>query len=421
MAIGVFSTTAAGTGNSGETLVTEALKEHYKPQRIKEMVYKNNPLLALMPKYESFGGENMPIPIIVSGPQRRSAVFSNGQDNSNASSVQQFLLTRVRDYSFASITHEAIRASAGNADAFVRYATMEVDGAVHALKRSMAVAMYRDGTGAIGTVGSVASQVFTLTNPEDTANFEVGMILTCFDGLTDTATDSRFGKPDSTDQESGDVTVSSVDRSAGTITVTGTVTNMDAGDVFVQKGDLNAKISGLEAWCPRVVDSNNAALFGVTRTTDVSRLGGNRYDGSALPIEEALIEGLSLAARNGGTPSHVMMHYKNYSQLEKALGSKVQYDKVSSSDASVGFSSMKIHGPAGTVDVIPDVNCQPDVAWGLQLDTWSLNSLGAAPQILDLDGSNMLRESTADAYEVRCGFYGNVACSAPGWNVRIAL
>ena len=417
MAIGVF----AGTAATGETVVTAALKEHYKPQRIKEMVYKNNPLLALMPKYESFGGENMPIPIIVSGPQRRSANFVNGQDNTNTSSVQQFLLTRVRDYSFASITHEAIRASQGNADAFVRYATMEVDGAIHSLKRSMAVAMYRDGTGAIGTVGSVASQVFTLADPEDTANFEVGMTLTCFDGLSDTATTSLFGKPDSTDQESGDIVVASVDRSAGTVTVTGTVTNMDAGDVFVQKGDLNSKLSGLEAWCPRVVDSDNAALFGVTRTTDTSRLAGNRYDGSALPIEEALIEGLSLAARNGGTPSHVMMHYKNYSQLEKALGSKVQYDKVSASDAAVGFSSMKVHGPAGTVDVIPDVNCQPDVAWGLQLDTWSLNSLGAAPQILDLDGSNMLRESTADAYEVRCGFYGNVACSAPGWNVRIAL
>ena len=99
----------------------------------------------------------------------------------------------------------------------------------------------------------------------------------------------------------------------------------------------------------------------------------------------------------------------------------MEENPTAASDASVGFTSMKVHGPSGTVDVIPDVNCQPDVAWGLQLDTWSLNSLGAAPQILDLDGSNMLRESTADAYEVRCGFYGNVACSAPGWNVRIAL
>ena len=41
--------------------VTQALKEHYKPLTVKNMVYKDNPLLALMPKYERFGGENMPV------------------------------------------------------------------------------------------------------------------------------------------------------------------------------------------------------------------------------------------------------------------------------------------------------------------------------------------------------------------------
>ena len=418
MAISVFAGTALGT----ETKVTEALKEHYKPQRIKEMVYKNNPLMALMPKYESFGGENMPIPIIVGGPQRRSATFLDAQGNTSTSSVKQFLLTRVRDYSFASITHEAIRASQGNADAFVRYATMEIDGAIHALKRSMAVAMYRDGSGSIGNISASvdgAAEV-TLTVPEDISNFEVGMKLV----FSATATGTLLSNV-------GTKTVQSVNRSAGTFTVdTNFHTDSSAGDFIFQLGDAHAndsfkKLSGLERWVPASASTLTASatktLFSADRSSDVTRLGGNRYDGSALPIEEALIEGLSLAARNGGTPSHVFMHYKNYSQLEKALGSKVQYDKVSSSDAEVGFTSMKIHGPAGTVDVIPDVNCQADVAWGLQLDTWSLNSLGAAPQILDLDGSNMLRESSADAYEVRCGFYGNVACSAPGWNIRIAL
>ena len=63
------------------TTVTQALKEHYKPQRIKEMVYQNNPLLALIPKYTKFGGENMPIPIITTGPQRRAATFATAQAN----------------------------------------------------------------------------------------------------------------------------------------------------------------------------------------------------------------------------------------------------------------------------------------------------------------------------------------------------
>ncbi len=404
---------------SGAAAVTEALKEHYKPQRIKEMVYKNNPLLALIPKYTKFGGENMPIPIITTGPQRRAATFATAQGNTSTSSLKQFLLTRVKDYSFASIEHEAIKASQGNADAFIRYATMEVDGAIHSLKRSLAVALYRGGDGAIGTVTSDPGTGVTLTlaTTSDVSNFEVGMDIVFAANNTSAL---RSG---------GSRTISAINRVTGVITVSAAfdadVLSSGSEDLIFQAGDYvsasdRLKISGLEAWCPESAPGATT-FFGVNRTTDTSRLGGNRSDGSAKPIEEALIDGLSLAAREGGSPSHVFMDYASYANLEKALGSKVQYDKLSASDANVGFTSMKLHGPAGTVDVIPDVNCQPNVAWALQLDTWSLNSLGDAPQILDLDGNNMLRENAADAYEVRVGFYGNCATTAPGWNCRIKL
>ena len=35
-----------------------ALKEHYTSDTVENLVYKDNPLLALMPKMEDFGGEN---------------------------------------------------------------------------------------------------------------------------------------------------------------------------------------------------------------------------------------------------------------------------------------------------------------------------------------------------------------------------
>ena len=160
--------------------VTQALKEHYKPLRVANMVYKDNPMLALMPKYTQFGGENMPIPLIYGNPQRRSADFSNGKGVSSTSSLGRFVLTRVKDYSFASITGESIKATERDSDAFLRYATMEIDGAMHSLTRSLAISLYRDGTGSIGTIGSVDGQVFTLSNIEDVTNFEVGMVLNCF-------------------------------------------------------------------------------------------------------------------------------------------------------------------------------------------------------------------------------------------------
>ena len=411
MALSVFD------GNTAK--VVEALKEHYKPQRIKEMTYKNNPLLAMIPKYESFRGENMPVPLIVTGPQRRSATFTTGQNNTSTSTVKQFLLTRARDYSFASIEHEAIKASAGNADAFVRYATMEIDGAIHSLKRSLAVSLYRNGTGHIGTVTADPGTGTTMTrNPiADVVNFEVGMSIVF---AASAAAALRSG---------GARTISAINRVTGVITVSAAfdadVLSSGSGDLIFQAGDYTAaddilKIQGLEAWCPATAPGSTA-FFGVNRTADVTRLGGNRFDGSALPIEEALIEGASLVSREGGAPDHIFMDFVSYANLEKALGSKIQYDKVKSSDADVGFDALVMNGPRGRMKVIPDHNCQPNTAWMLQLDTWSLNSLGAAPQILDADGNRMLRENAADAYEVRVGYYGNVGCVAPGWNCRVKL
>jgi hypothetical protein len=404
-----IDTSAAGVNN--------LLKEHYKAERVRTMTYEHNPLFALMPKYEKFGGDGMPVPIVVTGPQRRSATFGTGQANTSTSVMRQFFLTRVKDYSFAAIQHEAIRASAGNADAFVRYASNEIDGAIHSLKRSLSVAMYRNGSGQIGTINSSnpadGATSFTLATPADIVNFEVGMdIVFAADG----ASALRAG---------GAETISGINRVTGTITCTAMHADVAAGDAVFQSGDYTAaddllKISGLEAWCPETAPG--AGLhFGVNRTADVTRLGGNRFDGSALPIEEALIEGASLVAREGGAPDHVFMDFASYSNLEKALGSKVQYDKVKTSDASVGFDALVVNGPRGHMKVIPDHNCQANVAWMLQLNTWTLNSLGQAVSILDLDGQNMLRVTDADAYETRIGFYGNVSCNAPGYNCRVKL
>ena len=396
--------------------VTEALKEHYKPLRVQNMVYKDNPLFAMMPKYTKFGGENMPIPLLYANPQRRSATFATGQANTSTSALKQFLLTRVKDYSFASITGESIKATERDSDAFLRYATMEIDGALHSLTRSLAVAMYRDGSGSIGQSednpnGSYAD--LTLINADDVTNFEVGMEIAFY-------ADSS-GKPGA-DRGQNRI-IQSIDRNAATKQITFTANiHVDVAytDHLVIAGDKDAKVTGLDGWVPSAAPAATA-FFGVDRTADSTRLGGNRFDGSALPIEEALIGGASQVAREGGRPDHCFVDFATFANLEKALGSKVVYSESKARDVDISFAGIDVRGPRGTIKVIPDQNCQPNVAWMLQMDTWSLNTLGEAPMFLDLDNNRMLRESAADAYEVRLGYYGQIACNAPGYNCRVAL
>jgi len=216
--------------------------------------------------------------------------------------------------------------------------------------------------------------------------------------------------------------VSAVNRSSGIVTINATYTSsgtIAANDYLFCNGDRGAKLKGLDAWVPSSAP-DSTTFFGVNRAVDTVRLGGNRYDGSALPIEEALIEGAARAAREGAKIDHYFVNYDTYSELQKALGAKVQYVDLKAT-AEVGFRGIQINGPRGPITVVPDQNALSDCAFGLQLDTWKLYSLGKAVRVIDTDGLQMLRQASSDGVEVRYGFYGQLGCRAPGYNIRVTL
>ncbi|NDC95210.1 phage major capsid protein [bacterium] len=390
------------------TSFAPALKQYYTKGFMQNMVYKNNPFLALVPKYTDFVGSNMPIPVIYGNPTGRSATFATAQANKNESKLSGFTITRNKDYSLASIDNETLEASQNDRGAFMKAVTVEVDGAIHAATRSLATALYRDGTGAIGRITStVTGTTLNLATAQDVVNFEVGMKL-------------QFTPDFSTVRAGGPWTVTAVNRSAGTMTVSPTLSGITAADYIYVDGDLNAKVKGLDAWLPASVSATT--FFGVNRTADSTRLGGVRYDGSSQPIEEALVDGLSLLEREGGSPDYCFMSFANLSNLKKALGSKVQYVDVDAGyEAKLSFKGVMIDGNKKPVICIGDQNCPAAVAYFIQMDTWGLYSLGDAPRILDSDGNKMLREASSDAVEVRVGYYCQLATSSPGYNARIAL
>tara|TARA_A100001201_G_scaffold42089_3_gene42985 strand:+ start:3258 stop:4439 length:1182 start_codon:yes stop_codon:yes gene_type:complete len=387
------------------TTFAAALKQHYTDEKIENMVYKDNPFLAMISKYEDFGGENLKLPVKYGLPMGRSATFADAVSNKSASQLKAFLLTRKADYAIASIANETIEASKGNANAFIEAATFEIDGAIEAATRSLAISLYGDGSGQIGVVGSLATttasnDTVTLATIQDITNFEVGMQL-------------NFGTATSNKE------ISTINRDTGVILLTGASGATTTEAIYVD-GDKDNKLTGLAGWLPSSAPGSTDSFFGVNRSSDATRLGGIRFDGSSLPIEEALIGAAARVAREGGKPDVCFINYNNFADLEKALGSKVSYVDVKV-NPEIGFRGIMIHGPRGPIKVVPDQNCPNGVAYLLQMDVWKLYSLGKAPKILDSDGLKFLRESTADAVEARVGYYAQLGCRAPGFNVRVAL
>lgn len=413
-----------------------ALKELYTGDDfMKDLVYKKNPLLALIPKDESpagFAGKYIPVPLVYGTPQGRSATFSSAQTNQTQPYLSSFFVYRVSNYQLATITNELLEATKDSAGAFVDEAKLVMDTSFRNISNDLALDLFSAGAGVRGQLASISTGVITLGNVNSVVNFEVGMVLVTFSisGTTYTqSTGAALGY------------VIAVNRSAGTVTVSatqggsaGTPSSWSASfpNIAVQ-GDITfgtlasnnsfLKISGLQAWLPGTAPSSGDSFWGVDRSADPTRLAGVRFDGSSESIEEALIDGSSLVAREGGQPDMCFMNFASYAALEKSLGSKVQYVDVKHEEADIAFAGIRIHAPYGPITVIPDRNCPAQTAYLLQMDVWKLRSLGKAPHILTygMEGLEALRVGNADALEIRIGYYANLICSAPGWNCVISL
>lgn len=370
----------------------------------------------------------MPVVTIYGNPQGRSASFSRAVARGAVtnSRLDDFLLTRVKDYSVATIDNETLEASKGDSNAFMEAATVEIDGAINSLTRSLATAMYRQGYGEIGQIqagSAVNSTTLTLSNPDDVTNFEVGMELDLAATLTGAV--KAYGT------SGNGLIITAINRSTGVLTfgfnvndATNGIPTIAAGDFIFVRGDHSGstriKVAGVEAWCPYTKPTSGDNFFGVDRSVDVTRLAGLSLDGTGAPIEEVLIDGSAKVGREGFALSHYVMNFTKYSELEKALGSKVQYVDMKVT-AEIAFRGIMINGTRGPIRVLPDMNCPSNRIYGLNLQYWRLNSIGKAVRVIDTDGLQMLRQATADGVECRYGFYGNISCKAPASNIAILV
>ncbi len=397
------------------TDIADVLKELY-PNGAKDLNYRPSAFMEVIKTNTEAYGELIKVPLVYGRPQGRSAAFATAQSNQTAGKYEAFDVTLVSDYATASITGEAIDKSKKDKGSLVNALKAEMDGALSQLKRSAAHAIFRNGGGALGVISTgstVGSAVITLSTIEDIVFFEIGQVLNV------ASTDGTSGAI-----RSGTVTVSAIDRDAGTVTATGNwtagVAAVATGDSIFVNGDFGVKMKGLDAWVPATAPSSTA-FFGVDRSVDTSRLGGVRYDGAAQSIEEALLDGIERVVRNGGMPDLVVVHPRQFTNLSKALGSKAVYDKRGSADGRFGFRTLKVDCAVGSIDIMADLNCQMAAAWVLQTDTWELYSIGDVPRMLDTDGLPYLRTASADAIELRCVYRAQLACKAPGFNGRTTL
>lgn len=403
--------------NLTKASLTAALKELFRGKELTSLAYDktSRPFLSMLEKDESIEGKYVSIPVLYEDTQGLGPTFATSQSNTTAPALKQFQVTTVADYNIGRVDGVAIRLSKSDKGAIVRAVDLAMKSAINGLSNRIETQLFRTSGGSIGQTTETTGTTITLVDSRDVNNFSVGMKIVFAAGETSALRASGTA-----------LTVSAVDRVAGTLTTSAnlsTITSLAASDYIFREGAYVSasdalNISGLASWVPSSAPGATA-FFGVDRSVD-SRLGGFRYDGTGMTIEEALTNGAALVSENGsGAPDVALVSFNTYRNLTAELSSKVLREPGKLGKA--GFSAISIAGPRGVIEVVPCAKCQTSVAWLLDLSTWTLLSAGPVVQVIDEDGMEWRAVYNDDAFEIRVGFFGNLACSNPGGNARVSL
>jgi hypothetical protein len=372
------------------------------PNDVLVAMYENNTLFAFLKKSFDGYGKNWHLPVRIAHTAGRSHSFDRAKANKNASAVVEYQINITQNYSLYSVDGRLQRQTANSKGAFVEAFEFELDSAMDAMKRNMGYEPYLNGGGAIGRVGSgQTTATITLKNINDIVKYEKNQVL-------------RVSTADGTSGalKPGSVSIKSVDRDAGTITVNQTTWDDAAGiptiaadDYIFTDGDFGLGIKGFEAWIPGTAPTGGDLFFGLDRSVDAVRLAGSRLDLRTLGPEEQVQKMCQVSIRNGGKLSHIFENDLDFLALILALGTRriITNTEV---DGVVGFEGVKVATGAGTVEVYQDYNQTQGLAHGVDLDKWELKGPGQFPFIESRDGNKILREDAADSFEGRIiGYY----------------
>lgn len=418
------------------TTFAPMLKIYYDDGRPPLRTYEDFPTLRLLRRDEGWKGDTHDIPIWHEAGQAVAADFATalaGKTAAGEGKYTKWVLTPAKKYGFTMLDRLTMLRSQSDKYAFLSHYTAGVDGTFSTLQRDIAHNIFRTRRSQRGTVASVGNgsgtnDKVTLTDRRDILSFSVGMRLT----FTDTSNSNALIVEDS----ATNATVSKIDASAGTFEVTagpgGAAMNLSAAgaldvdlvatDKIYRKGDVltatdTLNLAGFEDWIPATAPGSTT-FFGVDRSVNTDKLGGLRVAGSALSMEDSLIEGSQRAFEAGAKLTHWIVNPTDFGQLQREMGTKLVRDPQGKQ--LIGTAMFDVVTNAGDQKLYADPHCQKGIMWGLDIRTWKLVSTRSLPHLFD-DDFKMLREASADAYEVRSGGYGQLACHYPGGNVRVSL
>jgi len=398
------------------TYFTDYMKERWvTPYAIQQALEVSAPLLGLLPKDEDAGGRFMHIPIIERIAGGRSNTYANAVSGSVGSRVEGFDVTYVNKYQIGKLEGNLVRRTKGDKNAIMGALDFEMEACLTSMQKDLRRGIYGNTGGARGVVASISTVYLTLANAQDCINFEPDMEI-CAASTDGTSGSLRDGGQS--------ITVTKVNRAGNIITADenwSEIASMAANDYLFAAGDFGLDIAGLTGWVPQAAPAATA-WFGVDRSVS-DRLGGLRYDGRGMPLEDAILNASAIAAQYDGKSDLAVCNTIVWGNVVRSLGADRgnRITSITNEKATVGYSAVMLATEKGLCPLVSDPGCPAGTIFLLDKGSWVIGSVnGPLVQLIEDDGLT-IRRGTSDDWTFELVTYGNVGSKAPGKNVNIRI
>lgn len=390
-----------------ETSIYPALRELYTDDVVAEMAIRPRDYLKWIPKEEDDFGRGKVHIIDTNIGQGFGATLEAAQANAEGDDYYRAVCTPNDYYGSAMLLRKAMMRAENKGSVFdekKRQVSRRILGVAEAIERQL----WGDGTGSLGTIGSITNanpSVVTLSNTANIFRFKKGMAITAYNGGT--ARTDTIGRITAVDHSAGTFTmdankVSAGSWQAGDLLYIGKYGGTGGTDVDDKTGNI---LKGLDAWFPATYESAGTFLT-MDRTTDKLFLQGHRgtFQGTIENTLKALVADMS---RFGAYPDSGWLSYSNQNVLENELGSRVvRNDGVAT---TFGLKAFKFCAPGVDMNIYAGSFCPDNVVWAMRRESMCLLHLGGVPHMAPTPEAH----HSIDGREVRIAAFCEQLCKRP--------
>lgn len=411
------------------TAANAYLKRRYQPKFIENSLTSvSDSILKAVKKETDGSGENWSWLIDADDVFSGAGTLATAQAaaTNNSPTVGGRLLSDWFEFSGDAIISASVIGKTRNNDgAWMKAVDIAMKKAMNSMQHANAVFLQGQGWGEVSQISSVSGATFKPTIPSDITKYVKGMPLHFSSSL------NADGLRSSTV-----LYVTAVVYTQGSELVTcsanlSTVSAANSDWAFIadcrQDSATPARLQyiGLGGIFPdqsTTIDASNVTVYGFSRASN-SRYYGSFIDASGGgSLLGYLIDGVQEAATIGNASSVELFCSRTvFAQVAKDLQNAVRYDDNPASKG-LGTRRLLIYSDGqceGHLNVSRTTN--DTVVWGFDPSALTLKSIGSAPHIDMEDGMTMLRQASAQGYEVRWFQQATLEFANPMAGLRIKV